>query len=273
MHDNDTTTDDRMSALFHESTDRLDPDVTGLVRGGIDRSRVRRRRTAIGTTLAAVATVGAVGAVASVVPDLGSNADPAGSPAVIPATSATTSSAASSAGRPATAPRTTPTYDKATMTPPAVPVADLPVRAAELPRRFAQLYPGKISPADARTGRIIADGRRNQIAHFRWNGYLVSVVFSAYAGTPAQGCRELSGEQPNCRVRPDGSVLANGRETGDHEGGGTYAVNYSYLYTEDHYMVAVLAYNYAAKLSPVLSDDPPLTVQQVTKAATSPIWY
>lgn len=274
VYDNDNFNSDdtgsRVSALLHSKTAELDPDVSSLVRGAIDRSRSRQRRTTIATAFLAAVAVGAVGVGVGVVPDLGG--DGASDPA---APLATTTPAVPSQ------PLRTPPLDKATMKPPPVPVADIPVRAADLPGEFVRLFPGKLAPAPESTGGIIDDGRKNQVAHFLWNGYMVTVAFNAFAGTPQQACGDdnqgaggTGGVAPRCATRPDGTVLANGRRSATiHDGGGMSVVNSAALYTKDGYVIVALVYNWASKAGPILADNPPLTVNDVETAVISKIWF
>ena len=154
-----------------------------------------------------------------------------------------------------------------------------PHKAADLPGLFTRLYPGRITPAKARTGRIIDDGKEAQFAHFRWNGFATSVGFAAYFGTPAQRCRELQqvnvppGRPPTpvtCTRRPDGSVLMTSRDAGD---GGLVAIGVS-LITMRGYEIDVISYNKSDfKSRPVLSAEPPFSISQLTQAVTSDVWF
>jgi hypothetical protein len=268
MYDDSTGTDRRISALFHSSTAQIEPDVPALVRGGIDRGRDRQRRRTVGAGFVAAAAVGVVGMATTVAPgfDLrGPDAGPAGSPVSV------TTPTASAVARPtATQPKTKPT-------PRPIPLANIPVKAADLPGLFTDLYPGKVTPADARTGRIIDDGKAGQYAHFRWNGFMTTVGFTAYTGTPAQRCREVQQDasQSNepavtCVTRPDGTVLIRGRSVvADHDGGGVSVNNHAFLFTEDGYEIFVISYNWAGKTEPVLAKEPPFSIAQLTRAVTS----
>ncbi len=270
MYDDQNDTDERISTLFRDSTAEVEPDVAGLVRGGIDRGRVKRRRSNLGMVLAAAATVSVVGVTASVVSTLGSSGaglDPAGAPAAAPATSTVTPPKA-----------TTPRATKPGR-PPSIPTADIPVKAAELPRSFTKLYPGKITPAEERTGRIMDDGRAGQYAHFRWNGFTTSVTFVAFTGTPAEKCREVqldasqSGAAPvKCQPRPDGSVLTTGRGTAPARDGGGTSQGAS-LFTTHGYEIFVQSYNTALKEGPILADEPPFSIAQLIRAVTSKVWF
>jgi hypothetical protein len=162
---------------------------------------------------------------------------------------------------------------------PPPPTAEIPVRAASLPGTFAQLFPGKITQAEKRTGRIIDDGKQNQIAHFLWKGYLTTVGFSAYSGTPAERCAatvqdaNLAGRpRQTCTARPDGTYLlsAFGQEPAVDGGG---KGNSATLITTDHYEIFILNYTYARKGGPNLSAQPPLSQEQLRQAVTSKNWF
>ena len=60
--------DSGVTELLRRASDDLVPDVDRLVRGGITRGRSRQRRARIGTTVASLAVIGVVGALAAVVP-------------------------------------------------------------------------------------------------------------------------------------------------------------------------------------------------------------
>ncbi|WP_026162560.1 hypothetical protein [Kribbella catacumbae] len=278
--DNTTDSDGQVSTLFHDTTTHLEPDVAVLVRGSIERGQVRRRRNAIGTAAAAaVAVAGIVGAAVNLTPNLGgAGFDPAGAPA---GTAVSTPSAASN---PSTAP--TPSAAPAkTAKPPTKPtkngplggaVADIPVKAADLPGLFTQLHPGKVTPAEARTGRIIDNGKESQYAHFLWNGFSTSVGFAAYAGTPVGRCNAL--QEANgaalsltCTKRPDGTVLMTWRSVGSAKQPGV--CQSASLLTKDGYEIAILSYNTALKFGPMLAPEPPFSIAQLTTAVTSKVWF
>ncbi|MET7276983.1 hypothetical protein ABZS29_02035 [Kribbella sp. NPDC005582] len=277
MHDDKTATDDRVTTLFHDTTAEVEVDVAALVRGGISRGRAKHRLHTAGTAFAAAVGVAGIVGVAVTVPGLGSGGSgvaPAG--ASVPATSTTARPSTSTTAKP-THPKNNPTGKPTNVPPPAT--ADIPVRAADLPGLFAQIYPGKITQAEKRTGRIIDDGKQNQVAHFLWKGYLTSVIFSAYRGTPAEHCEEirqdarLAGRPPlTCAERPDGTFLlsAFGREPAvDGGGSGTEAI----LVTKDHYVIEILSYTYARKGGPNLSSQAPLSEAQLRQAVTSKVWF
>jgi hypothetical protein len=287
MYDDDNGgTDARISALFRDTTAEVEPDVPALVRGGIVRGRVKRRRHNLGTATAAIATaavvVGGAGIAAGVAPGLGT--DGTDGTGLGPAASGSTGSVASPTGTATQPPAIRQTTRSTTKpnSPPPIPVADIPVEAADLPGLFNRLHPGKVTPADQRTGRIIDDGRAGQIAHFRWNGFATTVAFVAYAGTPEQRCRELlqdatqSGESSrSCLKRPDGTVLTSATDRGPHEGsgGGTSVVSSAMLFTKNGYEIFALSYNSGSKTGPILAENPPFDAADLARAVTSDIWY
>ncbi|MFB6723992.1 hypothetical protein ACFCV3_27685 [Kribbella sp. NPDC056345] len=270
MYDDKTATDDRVTTLFHDTTADVEVDVAALVRGGIVRGRAKHRLHTAGTAFAAaVGVAGIVGVALTVAPGLGSGGSgiaPASAPA--PATSTTAKPDQPKnlpAGKPTNAP------------PPAT--ADIPVKAADLPGLFTRIYPGKVTPAEMRTGRIMDHGRQAQIAHFLWKGHITTVSFTAYHGTPAEACEaarqdaKLAGRPPiTCTERPDGSFLysAFGQEPAVDGGG---SANIATLLTPDHYAIEILSYTYARKGGPNLSAKPPLTQEQLKQAVTSQAWF
>ncbi|MEU4394934.1 hypothetical protein [Kribbella sp. NPDC023855] len=283
--DNTTDSDGRVSTLFHDTTTHLEPDVAALVQGSIERGQVRRRRNTIGTaTVAAVAVAGIVGAAVNLTPNLGSAGfDPAGAPAgaavSTPSAAPKPSAAPSAAPNPGkdSAKKAQPSGKPGKTGPLGGAVADIPVKAADLPGLFTQLYPGKVTPAEERTGRIIDNGKEGQYAHFLWKGFTTSVGFAAYAGTPAERCRELqqgsgTGLSLTCTKRPDGTALLTWRQVAPARDGGGTAVSASLL-TKDGYEIFIVSYNSARKEGPNLAPKPPLSIAQLTAAVTSKVWF
>ena len=281
MYDDKTATDDRVTTLFHDTTADVEVDVAALVRGGITRGRAKHRLHTAGTAFAAAVGVAGIVGVALTVPGLGNggNAGTGIAPAGASASASTTTNAS-------TGPSAKPTpnqgknkpTDKSAI-PPAPSTADIPVKAADLPGLFAQIYPGKITQAEKRSGRIMDGGKEHQIAHFLWKGHITSVGFTAYRGTPAEHCEaarqdaKLAGRAPVvCTKRPDGSFLysAFGQEPAADGGG---SANIATLITTDHYEITILSYTYARKGGPNLSAKPPLTEAQLKQAVTSRVWF
>lgn len=262
--------DERLSTLFQESAAQVSPDVAGLVQGSIDRGRARRRHQSAGTALAVAAMAGVAVLAVSIGPGPGSGDagfQPAGSVSSAPPS-------ATSAPRKVT-PTTSPSRVPKT--------AGIPVRAADLPGLFTRLHPGTITPAEARTGRIIDNGRKGpnagQYAHFLWNGFQTTIGFSAYAGSPSHRCEELQhaelppGSGPRlvitCKARPDGTVLMSWRDQGSR---GLIGQSAS-LFTNDGYEIFAVSYNIASKTGRPLAAEPPFTMSQLTEAVTSDIWF
>ncbi|GAA1686151.1 hypothetical protein GCM10009745_33410 [Kribbella yunnanensis] len=268
MYDDKTAADDRVTTLFHDTTADVEVDVAELVRGGIARGRAKHRLHTIGTAFAAA--VGVAGIVGVALPlatsTSGNGIAPAGAPA--PAVTSTKATAVPPKGKPS---------DKPLPPPPAE--ADIPVKAANLPGAFAHIFPGKITQAEKRTGRIIDDGKQAQIAHFLWDGFLVSAMFDAYRGTPAERCEEIRVDAASatrraviCTERPDGTFLVSTRgEEPAVDGGGK--ANSATLITKDHYEITVMAYTYGRKGGPNLSPQPPLSEAQLKHAVTSHAWF
>jgi hypothetical protein len=274
--DNITPGDERVSTLFHDTAREVEVDVAALVSGGITRGRAKHRLQTAGTAFAAaVGVVGVVGVALTVGPGLGSGGvAPAGAPAVAASTPAPLVPPTSKPVRP---PAGKPSGKPTNVPPPAT--AEIPVKAASLPGTFAQIFPGKITQAEKRTGRIMDGGRQYQIAHFLWNGHITTVAFTAYAGTPAEACAaaqqdaKLAGRPPvNCSQRPDGSVVfsAFGQEPAVDGGG---SANMATRFTTDHYEISILSYTYGRKGGPNLSTKPPLSEQQLKQAVISKAWF
>jgi hypothetical protein len=283
--DNTTDSDGRVSTLFHDTTAHLEPDVAALVQGSVERGQVRRRRNAIGTAAAAAVAVAAVvGTAVNLAPNVGgAGFDPAGAPA---GAAVSTPSAASQPSpfphpsavpNPSAAPNPSKTATKPGKTGPlGGAVADIPVKAADLPGLFTQLHPGKVTPAEERTGRIIDNGKEAQYAHFLWNGFTTTVGFAAYFGTPVERCNELkkangSALSLTCTKRPDGTVLMTWRSVGSAKQPGV--AQSASLLTKDGYEIFIVSYNTARKSGPMLAAEPPFSIAQLTAAVTSKVWF
>jgi hypothetical protein len=268
--------DAKVATLLHRTTADLEPDVPSLVDVAITRGRSKRRHRNLGAALAAAAVVGVVGVTLIVVP-LGGSATNGVQPA---GALATTSSTPTPAIKPTNAARTKP---KPTLTPSSYPtgpmggpIADIPVKAKDLPTKFKKLFPGKITPAEERTGRIIDNGKEDQTAHFRWNGFTTTVSFSAFNGTPAERCAVIQDDGPNgprvtCTPQPDGTVLSTWRDDLSKYNEGI--AQSASLLTKHGYEIAVISYDQGTKDGPVLAKEPPFSIAQLTQAATSTVWF
>ncbi|MDP2773377.1 MAG: hypothetical protein Q8O61_07435 [Nocardioides sp.] len=252
---------DDTSNLLDQAASRLEPDVDRLVAGGTARGRRLKRRRRAATSLAAVAAVGVVAASAAVVPQLLEGESGTGQVAdgftPIPPESI--------------AP------DDATPRPPPDstlgPRPDPSIRAGELPGLVTSIFPGTVSDAPERTGRIMNGGEESQIAHFLWDGYLMTVGGTASSRTdPMAECEALSGEAMTCTERPDGSVYSAWTQTGPAVDGGVTGRGVS-LYVEG-WEIFVIAYNAAdGKDSPLLAEEPPFTYDELDRILTDPSWF
>lgn len=248
--------------ILREAASRLEPDVDRLVTGATARGLALRRRRRVGTALAGVAAVAVVAAgvgIASSATDpevRGDGADVAADP------SDTTSPIPPEDVKP----------DQPLPSPPAG-APDPSVRAKEIPGLVTALYPGEITDAPKSTGRIMNGGESFQVAHFRWNGFLVSVGgMSAGGGEPMTRCRESAGDGATCTRRPDGSALLTWQQTGPAVDGGVTGRGVS-LYVPGWDIFAT-AYNAAeGKDSPVLADEPPFAFEQLQTIVDDPAWF
>ena len=250
MHDRER----RLATLLHESTTELTPDVVGLVEGGTARGQGLRRRRRVGTALAAVAVVGVIGVAASVGPGLLDNG------------SSGTEGQVTDPGKPD--PVKPPQKEQKTQ----ASSRHLAVKADRIPDLVTELYPGEISPADARTGRNIDDAPSVQIAHFLWNGHLTSVGATHGETSASVACSQLS-PGATCTEGPDGSTLLRWSETGPAADGGVTAQGVS-LFTDDGWEVFAISYNAAdGKGTPVLAHDPAFTLAQLEQIVGRDAWY
>ncbi|MDO9494709.1 MAG: hypothetical protein Q7J48_03320 [Nocardioides sp.] len=252
---------DDPSNLLDRAASRLEPDVERLVAGGTARGRRLRRRRRIGSSLAAAAVVGVVAASAAVAPQLlggdpdhGQVADgftPIPSESVEP--------------------------DNAEPSKPATSVAagdgTPSVRAAELPGLVTSSFPGTVSDAPESTGQIMNGGERSQIAHFLWDGYLMTVGATASRrADPMAECEALSGDAMTCTKRPDGSVYSAWTQTGPAVDGGVTGRGVS-LYVEG-WEIFVVSYNAAdGKDSPLLAEEPPFTYEELDRIISDQAWF
>ena len=145
--------DSGVTELLRRASDDLAPDVDRLVRGGITRGRTRQRRARIGTTVASLAVIGVVGALAAVVPQGGSDSAPDRGLATEP-TSAT--------------PTPTPAP---TERPFAVSAADIPQQVDSM-----MLDLGEVSGPLLEPPYGMVDTAAEKIVHFRIRGMLTTFV-------------------------------------------------------------------------------------------------
>lgn len=248
--------------ILREAASRLEPDVDRIVAGATDRGRALRRRRRTGAVLAGVAAV-AVAAAGVGIASSGAGPEARGDGTNV-------------AADPSDATSPIPPEDLKPDEPLPSPPAGAPdpsVRANELPGLVTALYPGEVTDAPKSTGQIMNGGESFQVAHFRWNGFLLTVGgTSAGGGDPMARCRESVGDGATCTRRADGSALLSSQQTGPAVDGGV-TVRGASLYVPG-WDIFALAYNAGAgKGSPVLADEPPFTFEQLQAIVEDPAWF
>ena len=256
-------TDD--TELLRRAASRLDPDIDLLVAGGTARGRRLRRRRRLGAGVGAAAVAGVVAASAVLVPQLLDDdtkvADGSGFAEDSP-TAADTTPIPSEDIKP----------DEADQpSPPEAPT--LSIRAKDLPGLVTSLFPGTVSDAPEDTGQIMSAGQSFQIAHFLWNGTMMSVgASSAGRGDPLKRCQSNLGDGATCVARPDGSALLTSQQTGPAVDGGVSS-RFVGLYVVGWDLFA-MSYNAGdGKDAPLVADEPPFTHEQLTTIVDDPSWF
>jgi hypothetical protein len=259
-----TTPDDRpdhgVDLLLRRTADDLAlPDVDRLVAGGVARGRTRRRRAGLGTAIAALGVAGVVGAGALALPWPGADAPQASfaedtaSPSPTPSVSPSDSPTPSPAAEPA-------------------PPGPLVLRAPQIPGLVTDLFPGAVGAAPERTGGIIDGGADTQVAHFLWNGTMMSVGALRGQMSADDMC---AGATPGtvCTDRPDGTTLLTWAETGPAADGGVTARGVS-LFAGGGWEVFAISYNAAdGKDAAVLAPETPLTHADLEQVVSSERWF
>ncbi|MBJ7357727.1 hypothetical protein [Nocardioides sp.] len=253
---------------LRQAAARLEPDVDLLVAGATARGRRLRRRRRVAAGVAAAAAVGVVATGAATVPSL------LDSEAKAPDRSGF---ADGTSVAPDPSPKTSPIPSEVKpdepfqSPPPGSP--DPSVRAKEMPGLVTRLFPGEVTDAAERTGQIMNGGESFQVAHFRWNGYLMSVgATSAGGGDPMARCRDNAGDGAVCERREDDSALLTWQATGPASDGGVTGRGVT-LYVQG-WDVFAIAYNAAdGKGSPLLADEPPFTHEQLLTIVDDPSWF
>lgn len=243
-----------MVDLLRRATEDLAPDTEALVAGGLQRGRRRQRRRRAATALCASAAAAVIGigawqlAVSDHVSTRG--VDPAGT-------------------TPTSAPASVATSDPE---PRRVARVDLAVTTADVPGVFASLAPGEVSPPGPKSGPDSAP-----VVDFTWNGFGVRVgitpddyVSGRRVRDPAARCAEQS--QDRCRPGPDGTVISASQGTSPAVDGGTTERSAT-VFRPDGWDVLVVAYNGPAKEGPVLADQPPFDLTELTRIASSDVWF
>ena len=260
--------DSGVTELLRRASDDLTPDVDRLVRGGITRGRSRQRRARIGTTVASLAVIGVVGALAAVVPQL-DGADSARDPGI-----ATEGPSATEAPSP------TPTPD-----PDRAPPAD-ELRTLVSPQDMADtlmtltgasrvdtVTADESAPDRPRLYYATVDGAQVSFS-IRWYNNPLLVEDGAQPLAPSFLC-EPNPDQ-DCTTLPDGSRLLRENDspsagTGVPE---TFLERSVALATYDGWQISVIARNTTdEKQGEVVADEPVLTIEELEALATTDAWY
>ena len=224
--------------------------------------RARRRRARLGTAFAALVVAGVVGAGAVVLPWPGADA-----PQVSFAED-TASPSASPSVSPSESPTPSPTAG-ATASAPAGPLA---LRAPQIPGLVTDLFPGTVGAAPERTGGVIDGGADTQVAHFLWNGTMMSVG-ALHGQVSADDMCASATPGTVCTDRPDGTTLLTWAETGPAADGGVTARGVS-RFVGGGWEVFAISYNAAdGKDAPVLAPEPPLTHADLERVVSSERWF
>ncbi|GAA4669729.1 hypothetical protein [Nocardioides nanhaiensis] len=235
----------RLGTLLREAGPGVDEvETVALVRAGTARGRRLRRRRQGAAALAAAAVVGVVGAV-GLTGALGTGAEPVQAPAT--------------QGREA-APELPPEPEEAP------PARWRPVEATELAGAVESALGGQVrTVATEDVGWPIAD--------LTWNGFAMRVYVRAAVteGDGAARCA-VEGSGP-CRPVDEGAVDAL-TWTGPAEEGGVTGRSVT-VFDDRGWDVGILVFNAAdSKAGPLLADQPPLTVRELTRAIlTGDGWF
>lgn len=263
-HDLDTTLDPAVRHGVRAATDDLMPDVERLVRGGAARGRTLRRRRRIGTSLATVAAIGVIGAVASVGPGL--LEDDAPTPVAVADRGAAPADGLESAGAPA------PTQSS----------YDLAVSAGDAPARIAELIGEGDLGAVQKGGTFqFVDEPERKIVHFLWDGTLTTFDIERSAGDadPLDSCEKAldpsyrpPGADASARgecVQVDAGVLLH---SGPDHADGVIAQGATF-WTHD-YVVTVLSYNApdGKDVAPTLAA-PAISLPDAERIVRSDVWF
>lgn len=254
-----TEPDSGVDQLFRQATDRLQPDVDRLVAGGLDRGRARRRRHLAGTAVAAVATLGVLGA-GAVVPQLGQDVGP-------------DVQVATDGGTPTPTPTPTPT-ETPEPTPPAPTTSHLSesgqptVSAADIPRLVGELVPGhQVSGPLMNPPYGVSDQGSEKIVHFRVDGMLTAVVITRASASLGYDCADES--TVDCRTLADGTVVQVAEPTT-----GDQVTMQGVIAIGDTWMVDVMSYNAAEGKEVVpVQPEPALGEEDLVALASSDAWF
>lgn len=251
MNEHETDRDEqltgtRLGTLLREVDPGVeDPRTFALVRAGTSRGRRLRRRRRGAAALAAAAVVGVVGGV-GLTGALGTGAE---------RTQAPTSQGREVAPEPPSAPEVAP------------PEGWEPVRASELAGAVESVLGGEVRTVSTEdSGWPIAD--------LTWNGFAMRVYVrpAVTEGDGAARCAVEGSGRP-CRPVDEGAVDAL-TWTGPEEEGGVTGRSVT-VFDDRGWDVGILVFNAAdSKAGPLLADQPPLAVRELTRAIlTADGWF
>jgi hypothetical protein len=250
-----STDDTGVTDLLSRATSGLTPDVARLVSGGIARGRLRRRRARIGTAVASLAVIGAVGGLAAVVPQLSGGADTARDPGVARGGATAT---------PAPGPTETPTA------PGESSGRQLrPLPAAQVPTIALSLLDLGSSPRVSDID-VHLDGPQRRVVRVRYDGMITEFGLHPSAPQSLADCeRDARGVDGTCLEVFDGQVVLTwgpviddgvtchgaALERGGHE---LYATSCNAAERHD---------------SPPLAPEPPLSRDELVEVLASDYWF
>ena len=243
-------TEHQVTELLERATAEMVPD-PGLVAAGVAAGRSRRRRHLVGTAAAAVAMLGLTGTGLTVALS-GDGGD--GARGVDVSGTSTPKRTTSSA-------------------PAAVGHWELAVAPGQIPATFGSVLPGDITRLPQKEPDI-------PIVDFQWNGFATRVglisdsfVTGERVPDPKERCEQFGSGFDCTPGRVPGSYEQSNTGTGPPVDGGV-TVRLLTVYFAEGWDVTVTIANAAdTKNSPVLSEDVPLTMDQLRQVAYSDAWF
>lgn len=245
-----TAHDTGVTELLRQASDGLTPDVDRLVSGGISRGRSRQRRARIGTTVASLAVIGVVGALAAVVPQVG-GADSARDPGI--ATDGATAT-------------------ETTADPPAPATTERALAGFGARDVIATVNDivGTDLGVDPRPMDMVFVDADDRVVYFPYDGTETAVGMGFNQLPTVARCNEMNTNiGGSCAALPDGTVqmtwgprLADGVTCQ-----GVSAYRYGYVVWANSCNAA------KGKDSPPLMSQPPLSLDELAAIATSEVWF
>jgi hypothetical protein len=254
-----TAPDSGVDRIFRQATEHLHADVDRLVAGGVDRGRARRRRHLAGTAVAAVATIGVIGAGAAVVPQQGPE-----TARDVPVATGEGKATPSPSPTPTPPPSATPTRPTSHLSEPGEPT----VSAADIPQRVDELVPGHdVGEPLMQSPYGVVDTGSEKIVHFLVDGMLTTVIINRASASLAYDC--VDGSTVECRTLADGTVVQVAAPTT-----GDQVTMQGVIAIRETWMVDVMSYNAVdgKDVAPV-QPEPALSEEELVALATSDTWF